>query len=164
MRLTNEEILIQFPSWANHPSGNIQQVRYGDIPDCQYTQGSYNRYQSETDRHTLNIGCTNAYIYSNYGTYDIYKTIPRDIYIQTSTQQILHGSINIPCRNKPITIYVNPTYGLKALSILSIRGTGKVKGFCNKDEQGFPANYLSTKDSDADKNIFDIPAENMAIA
>ena len=33
MRLTNEEILIQFPSWANHPSGNIQQVRYGDIPD-----------------------------------------------------------------------------------------------------------------------------------
>lgn len=62
MRLTNEEILIQFPSWANHPSGNIQQVRYGDIPDCQYTQGSYNRYQSETDRHTLNIGCTNAYI------------------------------------------------------------------------------------------------------
>lgn len=164
MRLTNEEILIQFPSWANHPSGNIQQVRYGDIPDCQYTQGSYNRYQSETDRHTLNIGCTNAYIYSNYGTYDIYKTIPGDVYIQTSTQQILHGSINIPCRNKPITIYVNFTYGLKALSILSIRGTGKVKGFYNKDEQGFSANHLSTKDSDADKNIFDILAENMAIA
>ncbi len=81
MRLTNKEILIQFPSWANHPSGNIQQVRYGDIPDCQYTQDSYNRYQSETDRHILNIGCTNAYIYSNYGTYDIYKTIPEDIYI-----------------------------------------------------------------------------------
>ena len=40
MRLTNEEILTQFPSWANHPSGNIQQVRYGDIPDCQYTQDS----------------------------------------------------------------------------------------------------------------------------
>lgn len=25
MRLTNEEILTQFPSWSNHPSGNIQQ-------------------------------------------------------------------------------------------------------------------------------------------
>ena len=73
MRLTNEGILIQFLSWANHPSGNTQQVRYGDIPNCQYTQHSYNRYQSETDRHILNIG--NAYIYSNYGTYDIYKTI-----------------------------------------------------------------------------------------
>lgn len=164
MRLTNEEILIQFPSWANHPSGNIQQVCCGDIPDCQYTPDSYNRYQSETDRHILNIGCTNAYIYSNYGTYYIYKTIPGDIYIQTSTQQILHGSINIPYRNKPITIHVNLMYGLKALSILSLRGTGKVKGFYNKDEQGFPANHLSTKDSDADKNIFDIPAENMAIA
>lgn len=86
MRLTNEEILTQFPSWSNHPSGNIQQVRYGDIPDCQYTQNSYNRYQSETDRHILNIGCANAYIYSQHGTYDIYKTIAGDIYIQTSTQ------------------------------------------------------------------------------
>ena len=44
MRLTNEEILTQFPSWSNHPSGNIQQVRYGDIPDCQYTQDSYKRW------------------------------------------------------------------------------------------------------------------------
>ena len=150
MRLTNEEILIQFPSWANHPSSNIQQVRYGDIPDCQYTQDSYNRYQSETDRHILNIGCANAYIYSNYGTYDIYKTIPGDIYIQTSTQQILHGSINIPYRNKPITIHVNLMYGLKALSILSLRGTGKVKGFCNKDGQGSPANHLSTEELEPD--------------
>lgn len=55
-------------------------------------------------------------------------------------------------------------YGLKALSILSLRGTGKVKGLCNKDGQGSPANHLSTEDSDADKNIFDILAENMAIA
>lgn len=154
MRLTNKEILIQFPSWANHPSGNIQQVRYqvryGDIPDCQYTQDSYNRYQLETNRHILNIGCANAYIYSNYGTYDIYKTIPGDIYIQTYTQQILHGSINIPYRNKPITIHVNLMYGLKALSILSLRGTGKVKGFCNKDGQGSPANQLHTEELESD--------------
>ena len=60
MRLTNEEILTQFPFWSNHPSGNIQQVRYGDISDCQYTQESYNHYQQETDPHLLN----NAYIYS----------------------------------------------------------------------------------------------------
>lgn len=113
--------------YNSHPSGNIQQVRYGDIPDCQYTQDSYNRYQSETDRHILNIGYANAYIYSNYGTYDIYKTIPGDIYIQTSTQQILHGSINIPYRNKPITIHINLMYNLKALSILSLKGTGKSK-------------------------------------
>lgn len=55
MRLTNEEILTQFPSWSNrlsvkdgiHPSKNIQQVRYGDILDYQYTQESYNHYQQE---------------------------------------------------------------------------------------------------------------------
>lgn len=159
MRLTNEEILIQFLSWANHPSGNIQQISYGDITDCQYTQDSYNRYQSETDRHILNIGCANAYIYSNCGTYDIYKTIPGDICIQTSTQQILHGSINIPYRNKPITIHVNFMYGLKALSILSLRRTGKVKGFCNKDGQESPTNHLSTEEMDVDiiKSVLNNP-------
>lgn len=159
MRLTNSQILTQFPSWVNHPSGNIQQVRYGDIPDCQYTQGSYNRYQSETDRHTLNIGCTNAYIYSNYGTYDIYKTIPGYVYIQTSTQQLLHGTLSIPYRNKSITIHINLMYGFKALSILSLRGTGKVKGFCNKDGQGSPVNQPHTEKLDIDiiKSVLNNP-------
>ena len=41
-------------------------------------------------------------------------------------------------------------YGFKALSILSLRGTGKVKGFCNKDGQGSPANHLSTEELDTD--------------
>lgn len=41
-------------------------------------------------------------------------------------------------------------YGLKALSILSIRGTGKVKGSCNKDGQGSPANHLSTEELEPD--------------
>lgn len=159
MRLTNSQILTQFPSWANHPSRNIQQVRYGDIPDCQYTQEDYNKYQSCTDRHLLNIGCANAYIYSHYGTYDIYKTIPGDVYIQTSTQQLLHGTLSIPYRNKPITIHVNLMYGLKALLILSLHGTGKVKGFYNKDEQGFPANQLHTEELDIDiiKSVLNNP-------
>lgn len=133
MRLTNEEILTQFPFWSNHPSGNIQQVRYGDIPDCQYTQESYNYYQQETDPHLLNILLANACIYSQHGAFDIYKTIAGDIYIHTETQQVLYGSLNIPYRNKPITVHLNLMYGLKALSLLSLRGTGKVKGWCNKD-------------------------------
>lgn len=41
-------------------------------------------------------------------------------------------------------------YGLKALSILSLRGTGKVKGFCNKDRQGSTANHLSTEELEPD--------------
>lgn len=50
-------------------------------------------------------------------------------------------------------------YGLKALSILSFRGTGKVKGFCNKDGQGSPANHLSTEELDADiiKSVLNNP-------
>lgn len=100
MRLTNEEILTQFPFWSNHPSGNIQQVRYGDIPDCQYTQESYNHYQLETDPYLLNILLANACIYSQHGAFDIYKTIAGDVYIHTETQQILYGSIDIPYRGK----------------------------------------------------------------
>lgn len=38
----------------------------------------------------------------------------------------------------------------KALSILSLRGTGKVKGFCNKNGQGSPVNHLSTEELDQD--------------
>lgn len=150
MRLTNKEILTQFPSWSNHPSGNIQGVRYGDIPDCQYVQESYNHYQQESDPHLLNIFCANAYIYSQHGAYDIYKTIAGDIYIHTETQQILYGSINIPYRGKPVTCHMNLMYGLKALSLLSLRGTGKVKGWCNKDGQGSPANHLNTEELDID--------------
>lgn len=41
-------------------------------------------------------------------------------------------------------------YGLKALSILSLHGTGKVKGFCNKDGQGSPVNHLSTEELEPD--------------
>lgn len=50
-------------------------------------------------------------------------------------------------------------YGLKALLILSLHGTGKVKGFYNKDEQGFPANQLNTEELDIDiiKSVLNNP-------
>ena len=50
-------------------------------------------------------------------------------------------------------------YGFKALSILSLRGIGKVKWFCNKDGQGSPANHLSTEELDIDiiKSVLNNP-------
>lgn len=50
-------------------------------------------------------------------------------------------------------------YGLKALSILSLRRTGKVKGFCNKDGQGSTTNHLSTEEMDVDiiKSVINNP-------
>lgn len=43
-----------------------------------------------------------------------------------------------------------------------MRGTGKVKGFCNKDGQGSPANYLNTEELDIDiiKSILNNPIED----
>lgn len=53
-------------------------------------------------------------------------------------------------------------YGLKALSLLSLRGTGKVKGWCNKDGQGLPVNHLNTEELDIDiiKSVINNPMED----
>lgn len=53
-------------------------------------------------------------------------------------------------------------YGLKALSLLSLRGTGKVKGFCNKDGIGSPCNHLNTEELDIDiiKSVLNNPMED----
>lgn len=57
---------------------------------------------------------------------------------------------------------MNLMYGLKALSLLSLRGTGKVKGWCNKDGQGSPANYLNTEELNIDtiKFVLNNPMED----
>ena len=57
---------------------------------------------------------------------------------------------------------MNLMYGLKALSLLSLRGTGKVKGWCNKDGQGSPANHLNTEELDIDtiKLVLNNPMED----
>ena len=53
-------------------------------------------------------------------------------------------------------------YGFKALSILSLRGIGKVKGFCNKEGQGSPANQLNTEELDIDiiKSVLNNPMKD----
>lgn len=77
-----------------------------------------------------------------------YYTVPLTFHIETNQLQ----SISISCIiSKHFQSYL-------------LKEPEKVNGFCNKSEQGSLTNHLSTKDSDADKNIFDILAENMAIA
>ena len=78
----------------------------------------------------------------------------------------MHGSINVPYRVKSISIIINLMYGFKALTILDLKGTGKVKGFCNENGQGSPANHLSTEEMDADviKKILSNPMEDYGCA
>lgn len=164
MRLTKEQILTEFPSWANHPK-DIVKVRYGDIPDSTYTEKDYNYFQTLSG--TLsNIFYSNAFIYMVNGSYDIYKTIAGDIFIHHDTHKLMHGSINVPYRGKSISIIINLMYGFKALTILDLKGTGKVKGFCNEDGQGSPANHLFTEEMDADviKKILSNPMEDYGCA
>ena len=148
-RLTSSQILQQFPSWSNHPSGNIAAVRYGDIPDKTYTEQDYKYFQT-LSRTSSNICYVNAFIYMVNGSYDIYKTNAGDVFIHHDTQKLMYGSVNIPYRSKSIMIHINLMYGRKALSILDLKGTGKVRGFCNKDGQGSPTNHLSTEEFDRD--------------
>ena len=148
MRQTKEQILTQFPSWSNHPK-DIVKVRYGDIPDCTYTQENYDYWETLTGT-SKNITYTNAFIYLVNGSYDIYKTEIGDIYIHHDTQQLMCGSISIPYRNKPMTATINLMYGLKVFTLLDLNGTGKVKGFCTKDGYGSPTNHLNTEEFEPD--------------
>ena len=160
MRQTKEQILTEFPSWSNHPK-DIVQVRYGDIPDCTYNKDSYIKYQSYDDL-TQRICCAEAYIYSIYGAFDIYKTNLGDIHIHTDSQQVLHGSISIPYRGKTISILLNLIYGTKSLTILDLKGTGKVRGFCNEYGQGSPCSKAFTEELEPDiiKKILSNPLKD----
>lgn len=169
MRLTNEEILTKFPSWSNRLSvRRYSPIRKHSVSTLwRHTRlPIYTRIlQSLSARNrSPPIKHPNAYIYSQHGAYDIYKAIAGDIYIHTETQQVLYGSLNIPYRNKSITIHLNLMYGLKALSLLSLRGTGKVKGWCNKDGQGSPANHLNTEELDIIKSVLNNPMEDYGYA
>ncbi len=47
-------------------------------------------------------------------------------------------------------------------TLLSLRGTGKVKGWCNKDGQGLPANHLNPEELDVDiiKSVINNPMKD----
>ena len=93
MRLSNEELKQRYVSDWNDERHDIGRVMYGDDPLIVYDEREYTRYQELTG--TLgNLECANAYIYSQNGKYNLYRTLIGEIYIAEDSR-VWCGNINI---------------------------------------------------------------------
>ena len=139
MRLSREELLKQYPIW-NESNHNIVKIMYGDEPLVHYDKNEYLKYHNfwSKDKTCANIMAVDAYIYSQNGTYDKYRTLLGEVYIDEN-DNILCGDISIKYGGMTYDIIINNMYGFHALTILRLSGSGKVLGFSNKDGQGSPA-------------------------
>lgn len=145
MRMTTEELLTKYPTW-NTDRHDIVKVMYGDEPLIKWNKEKYEDYQQLTGT-LANIQASEAFIYSQYGDYYIYRTLIGTVYI-TVNGKILYGDINIHY-NGCNSIHLNKMYGFNALSILKI-GSQNVVGFSNADGTGSPTLASRTKEMNED--------------
>lgn len=146
MRMTNEELLVKYPSW-NTDRHDIGKVMYGDEPLIKWNRERYNDFLKLTGT-PANLQAAEAFIYTHYGGYHIYNTLIGRVYI-TIDGRILCGDINIHHKGCN-SVSLNEMYGLNALDIVKI-GTQNVTGFSNANGIGSPSIY--TKEMDAETVI-----------
>ena len=162
MRMTREELLEKFPSW-NESRHDIMAVNYGDEPLIHYDQGEYERYQNywSKDKTFANIMAVDAYIYSQNGTYDEYRTLIGKVRIAEDSR-VLCGDVNVKYRGKTHNIILNKMYGFKKLDILRLGGDNVV-GFSNADGQGSPSRYTKEMDAETIEKILNDPLSDYGI-
>ena len=144
MRLSNDELKEKYYTSWNDAKHDIGKVYYGDTPLIHYDEKKYEHFHTLTGT-MANIEAVKAYIYSQNGTYDLYRTLIGEVSI-SENGIVLHGNINVKYYGKTYNIILNEMYGLHSLTILRLGD--KVKGFCNKDGQGSPANKYRTEELD----------------
>ena len=136
MRLSNDELKEKYCTFWNDEKHDIGEVQYGDTPLIHYDEKKYEHFHTLTGT-MANLEAVKAYIYSQNGTYDLYRTLIGEVYI-SENGTVLCGDISVKYYGKTYDIILNEMYGLHSLTILRLGD--KVKGFCNKDGQGSPAN------------------------
>ena len=163
MRMTREEILEKYPSW-NESRHDIVAVNYGDEPLIHYDKNEYDRYQNywSKDSTFANIMAVDAYIYSQNGTYDEYRTFIGNIRI-AEDGRVLCGNVNVKYRGKVYDIIFNRMYGFKKLDILRLDGE-YVVGFSNADGQGSPSIRTKEMDKDLIERILNDPLSDYGYA
>ena len=143
--MTREELKEKwFPSW-NESRHDIVAVNYGDEPLIRYNQEEYEKYQTLTGT-LANLECAKAYIYSQNGSYNLYRTLIGEVYI-AEDGRVLCGDVNVKYRGKVHNIIFNRMYGFKNLDVLRLSGD-YVVGFSNAGGQGSPS--IRTKEMDKD--------------
>ena len=159
MRLTNEELLVKYPSW-NTDRHDIGKVMYGDEPLIKWDKEKYQNFLELTGT-SANLQASEAFIYVNYGEYYIYNTLIGRVYI-TADGRILYGDINIHYKGCN-SVSLNEMYGLNALDIVKI-GTQNVTGFSNADGIGSPSIYTKEMDVETVKKIINSKMEDYGVA
>lgn len=144
MRMTREELIIQYPSW-NEAKHDIVAALYGDIPSRTWDLKEYEYFCTLTGTMS-NILSVDAYIFTQYGEYNIYNTLNGRVYIRRNGD-VLAGDFNVHYDGQTYSCYLNMMYGWKALDILRI-GVGNIVGFSNKDGNGSPSIYTKEMDKD----------------
>lgn len=144
MRLPNDELKEKYCTFWNDEKHDIGEVYYGDTPLIHYDEKEYEHFHTLTGT-MANICAVEAYVYFQNGTYDLYRTLIGEVSI-SENGTVLHGDINVKYRGKTYNIILNEMYGLHSLTILRLGD--KVKGFCNQDGQGSPANKYRTEELD----------------
>ena len=160
MRLTREELKRQyFPNW-NDSRHDIVAVNYGDEPLIRYNQQKYEEYQKLTSS-LANIETVSAYIYSQNGNYDEYRTLAGNVYI-AEDGRVLGGSVNVKYNGQTVSVSLNLMYGLQALTILQL--TKIVQGFSNKDGNGSSSRYTEEMKPEKIEKILNNPMCDYGIA
>ena len=142
MRLSNTELKEKYCTFWNDAKHDIGEVYYGDTPLIHYDEKEYEHFHTLTGT-MANICAVKAYVYSQNGTYDLYRTLIGEVSI-SENGTVLHGNINVKYCGKIYDIILNEMYGLHSLTILRLEN--KVKGFCNKDGQGSQSNKFNTEE------------------
>ena len=100
MRMTREELKEKwFTSW-NDSRNDIVAVNYGDEPLFRYDQEKYEKFQKLTGT-MANIEAIDAYIYTQNGNYDEYRTFAGTVKI-AENGRVLCGDVNVKYRGKNI--------------------------------------------------------------
>ena len=144
MRLSNAELKEKYCTFWNDEKHDIGEVYYGDTPLIHYDEKEYEYFHTLTGT-MANIEAVKAYIYSQNGTYDLYRTLIGEVYIAKNCT-VLCGDISVKYWGKTYDIILNEMYGLHGLTILRL--SSKVKGFCNRDGQGSPTSKYRTEELD----------------
>lgn len=138
MRKSREELLEMHPIW-NEERHDIVKVMYGDDPLICYNPTTMTKDKIKYE------DSVRLFIYSQNGSYKFYRTLQGEIGI-SDNGNVLYGDFSVKYNGMTYDIILNDMYGLHSLTILRLSGSGKVKGWCNKDGQGSPANKMRTEE------------------
>lgn len=155
-RYTKEQLLYFYPWWNSKRKNDVVGVTYMDIPLIHWDENSYKAWQKLTSTES-STEAVEAFMYANYGDYDIYSSHLLGRVCISKSGDVLCGDINVKYRGRTYSILLNMMYGFDALDIIHI-GSNIDTGFSNSGSSiGSPSRNVRELDKDAIEAIINNP-------